>query len=70
MQLASKFPPVCMGCTQRKVGCHQTCKTYLNAKCDYGKKTTEAWQRKRRECEINSVDILNRIRIIEKTRRY
>lgn len=31
----TKFPSVCHGCTDRCVGCHDTCKKYVGAKKEH-----------------------------------
>lgn len=64
-----KFPPVCKDCGNREVGCHNQCQTYLDTKSEYERSKDEKRKAEHAEHEADTVDIKNRIRIRERTRR-
>lgn len=64
-----KFQPVCKDCENRKVGCHNQCQTYLDAKREFDRYKDEKRKAERAEHEADAFDINNRIRIKERTKR-
>lgn len=39
--MGNRIKPVCRECTDRYVGCHGTCKKYIDAKAEYDLKISE-----------------------------
>lgn len=61
-----EFPSPCFGCEKREVGCHSSCKAYLDAKA-YHKEQVDALHREIR----GEVDAYNYIKeSIAKTQRH
>lgn len=49
-----KFPNVCCGCTERFLGCHETCEKYLTAKNEYAARQEAAAEAKKTDNMMGS----------------
>lgn len=52
------FPKTCVGCTERSVGCHSTCRRYLDARAVRDKEIEEMRKQKQREREVLEVEFV------------
>ena len=65
-----RFPPICKGCADREVGCHQRCAKYLDTKREYERERDEERDRRYAEREIDELEMSVKRHIKERTRKH